>query len=188
MTGGWEVNISDGMPQKIATAMAGLDDLVGAEYNFIAYLGSQVVNGINHAVLAEQTVLTGRDTKNIVLLIFNEKGNEVVLTSVERLVQGGDAFGGMTIDPQLDIPDDALDAFKNTMLGYTGLDLEPFALVATKVTKGVNYIFLAKGTTVTLEPRDMVTLVLVNSLTHDVRIADVLNDRTTQALGYAFSW
>ena len=72
-SGGWSVNVEVGkMPQKVATAFSKLGDLVGASYTPIAYLGSQVVNGINHAVLAEQTVLTGKDTKNIVVIIFNE--------------------------------------------------------------------------------------------------------------------
>ena len=37
------------MPQKVATAIAELN-LIGAEYAPIAYLGSQLVNGVNHGV------------------------------------------------------------------------------------------------------------------------------------------
>ena len=75
MVGTWKIDVKlEGMPQKVATAFANLGtQLLGAEYTPIAYLGSQVVNGINHAVLAEQLVITGKDTKNIVLIIFNEK-------------------------------------------------------------------------------------------------------------------
>ena len=56
MLGSWEVNVvTGGMPQKVATAFGELaGSLVGAEYTPIAYLGSQQVNGVNHAVLAEQ--------------------------------------------------------------------------------------------------------------------------------------
>ena len=69
--GSWNIDVNlNGMPQKIATAFDALSDMIGACYKFIAYIGSQQTNGINHAVLAEQTILTGQDTKNIVILIF----------------------------------------------------------------------------------------------------------------------
>ena len=65
--GGWNIGVvTGGMPQKVATAFGKLaEQLIGCEYTPIAYLGSQQVNGINHAVLAEQTVITGKDTKYI---------------------------------------------------------------------------------------------------------------------------
>ena len=92
MTGNWKVNVSTKFPQPIATALSEMKDtLIGAEYTPIAYLGEQVVNGTNHAVLAEQTILTGKDTKNIVLLIFNVKPTQVggaTLVSIERIVEG----------------------------------------------------------------------------------------------------
>lgn len=53
MVGEWKVEVNvGGMPQKVATAMGEIN-MLGAEYEPIAYLGSQVVNGVNHAVLAE---------------------------------------------------------------------------------------------------------------------------------------
>ena len=72
MTGSWNVNVvTNGMPQKVATAIGALSEkLIGAEYEPIAYLGSQVVNGTNHAVLAKQILTTGRDTTNIVVIVF----------------------------------------------------------------------------------------------------------------------
>ena len=63
--GGWEVKVSNNFPQKVASSLSSFNEqILGAEYVPISYLGSQVVNGINHAVLAEQTLLTGRDPKN----------------------------------------------------------------------------------------------------------------------------
>lgn len=75
MLGSWDVKVVVGsLPEKVATAVGELGEkLIGAEYTPIAYLGSQLVNGTNHAVLAEQVLTTGRDTKNIVVLTFNEK-------------------------------------------------------------------------------------------------------------------
>jgi hypothetical protein len=76
------------MPEKIATAVGDLK-IVGAEYTPIAYLGSQVVNGINHAVLAEQLVVAGKDTKNVVVIMFNERPEGVTLVGIERVLESG---------------------------------------------------------------------------------------------------
>lgn len=55
MIGNWDINVVVGkLPQKVATAFANLGEtIIGATYTPIAYIGSQIVNGTNHAVLAE---------------------------------------------------------------------------------------------------------------------------------------
>ena len=189
--GSWKVEVNtNGMPQKVATAFSELSDMVGAEYRFLAYLGSQEVNGINHAVLAEQTVLTGKDTRNIVVLIFNEKpgSTEATLVNIERVVEGGAELGGIQINPQFDIPEDAKQAFDNSFIGYVGAKVKLVALLATKVTKGTNYIFVATFSPVVPEPEDSVALVMVNGMTNQVAFADLLTSKMNNALGYAFTW
>jgi hypothetical protein len=192
MFGNWTVNIAMGsMPQKVASAVAKLNEtLLGAEYEPIAYLGSQVVNGVNHAVLAEQTVITGRDTKNVVVLIFNEKPNEMeaTLVNIERVVEGGAPLGGTAVNVKTDIPTDAADAFAACFEGYVGARVEPLALLATQVTKGTNYVFFAKMTPVVLNPEDTAMLVTVNDMTHEVSFVDVLASKHEVALGYSFTW
>lgn len=187
MIGSWEVFVTDKMPQKVASAFNGLD-LIGAEYEFIAYLGSQQVNGVNHAVLAKQTVVTGRDTENVVLMIFNEKGMDCNLINIERLVEGGPALGGMHIDATTNIPDDALDAFNSILADRVGANINPFALLGTKVTKGVNYLFAATLEPVVQNPVAEVVLMMVNSMTRESRIVNVLDSKLSNALGYAFTW
>lgn len=185
MLGAWKIDINvNGMPQKVATAFGKLSEqLIGAEYAPIAYLGSQQVNGINHAVLAEQVVLSGRDTKNVVLIIFNEKGMECDLVNIERVVEGGGALGGTIIDVKTDIPEDAQKAFETTLAGFVGSAIQPFALLATQVTKGVNYVFAAKVTPVVAEPEDAVAIVTVNAMEKKVSFADVLKSELQVALG-----
>jgi len=132
--GGYDINVNtSGMPQAIATAFGKLSEtLVGAEYTPIAYLGSQVVNGTNHAVLAEQLIITGKDTKNVVLIIFNEKPvkdalPEVTLVNIERVLESGAPIGGIKVEPTTDIPEDALNDFNEVMEGFVGSNVEPFA-------------------------------------------------------------
>ena len=176
MLGAWTVNVDlVGMPEKVATAVSAVaNQLVGAEYRPIAYLGSQLVNGVNHAVLAEQTILSGRDTKNVVVLIFNEKGMECTLVNIERVVEGGYGDGGTEVNVKTDIPADALAAFAKVMNGFAGSDVKPFALLGTQVVAGIDYIFAAEMTLVTAEPVSKVVKVTINSLRDTVQFVDIL--------------
>ena len=186
MVGSWTINVNtSGMPQKIATAVGELGEkLIGAEYSPIAYLGSQIVNGTNHAVLAEQLLLTGKDTKNIVLLIFNEKDGVVTLSNIERVIEAGGPFGGTAIDVKANIPEDAQSVFDQAMAGFVGSNVEPFALLGTKVVKGIDYLFAATVTPVTPEAITKVAIVKVNLLEKSIKFMDILN----APLGYAFTW
>ena len=191
--GSWniDVHVGSNMPQKIASAMTDLENtLVGAEYKPIAYLGSQVANGTNHAVLAEQTVITGRDTHNVVVMIFNEKPNDVkaTLVSIERIVEGGLPMGGTNVDVHTEIPADAKELWDDAFMGFVGAKVEPFALLGTQIVNGVNYIFAAKSTGVTLEPTAKVEIVTINSTTRRVTFVDALENRHQASLGYAFTW
>lgn len=191
--GSWEVKVAvDAMPQKVATAIGELaEQLIGAEYKPIAYLGSQIVNGINHAVLAEQTIITGKDTKNVVILIFNEKPNEMkaTLVNIERVIEQGGEMGGIAVDVKTDIPAEAKEAFDNAFEGFVGSKVTPFAYLGSQVVKGVNYFFAAEVTSITAEPVTKVALVTVNGMTGEIAFADLLDSRQDAlTLGYAFTW
>lgn len=176
MLGSWTVNVDvNGMPEKVATAVSALaEQFIGAEYKPIAYLGSQLVNGVNHAVLAEQTILSGRDTKNVVVLIFNEKGMDCTLVNIERVVEGGNGDGAIEVNVKTDIPVDAGAAFVKVMNGFAGADVKPFALLATQVVAGINYTFAAELKLVVAEPVTKVVKVTVNSLRDTIEFEDIL--------------
>lgn len=192
MTGSWDVKIvTNGMPQKVATAFSALaEQLIGAEYEPIAYLGSQVVNGTNHAVLAKQILTTGRDTTNVVILIFNEKPNamEATLVSIDRVVEGGAALGGIKINPQVEIPAEAKAAWEEAFGAWVGTKLEPIALLGTQVVKGTNFIFAATVTPVAPEAAAKASIVTINPMTGTVAFDDLLSTKYEASLGYAFTW
>lgn len=189
-TGSWDIAVEVGkMPQKVASAVTELNEkIVGAEYEPIAYIGSQVVNGVNHAILAKQIVVTGRDNENIVVLIFNEKNNGVALVSIERVLEGGAPLGGVNIDVQTDIPEDIEEMFMDAFVPYVGAAVTPYALLGTQVVKGTNYIFAATLSTVAVEPEEKAMLVTVNPLTQKISMTDMLCDKHTASLGYSFTW
>ena len=192
MVGSWKINVSTGaMPEKVATAVSALNEMVGAEYKPIAYLGSQVVNGINHAVLCEQTVITGKDTKNVVVAIFNEKPEDLKLTlvAIERVVESGAPLGGIVVDATTDIPAEAKAAFDAQFEAFVGSKVEPFAYLGSQVVNGINYIFAATVTPVTQEPVVSAAIVIVNNTTGEVSFTDILDTKCDSlTLGYAFTW
>ena len=190
MVGEWKVEVNvGGMPQKVATAMGEIN-MLGAEYEPIAYLGSQVVNGVNHAVLAEQIVITGRDTKNIVVLKFNEKPNDmkVALVGIETVVSGGAEFGGIALDVKTDIPEDAKTAWDEAFKDFVGSDVKPFAYLGSQVVNGMNYIFAAEVTPVVPDPVSRLAVVTVNTAEKHAYFGDLLKSKQSASLGYAFTW
>ena len=179
--GGWKVNVAVGsMPQQVATAFGKVfENFVGATYTPIAYLGSQVVNGTNHAILAEQTVMTGVDTKNIVCIILNEKpgsigGEDFALVSIDRVVDGGGKYGGTNVDVVTDLTPEIKDVFNSAFEGFVGSKVEPFALLGTKVVKGVQYKFAATVTPVVQNPEATVQVVTVNGLTGEIEFEEII--------------
>ena len=77
------------MPQKAASAWSGaIDGLVGASYKPLLYLGKQVVKGVDHFFVAEQTLITNPPVRRIVMLVINEFNGkyELVPESIEVLI------------------------------------------------------------------------------------------------------
>lgn len=73
------------LPQRAASAWAKVDELVGAEYKPLIFVGTQTVRGTNYWFIAEQTLSIAQLEKRIVKLAvceFNGKF-EVVNESIE---------------------------------------------------------------------------------------------------------
>jgi hypothetical protein len=93
MLGGFELNFSFGeVPQSVATSFSELlSPLHGATYEPVAYVGNQLVNGMNHMVLAKQTMVVQRPEEHLVMVVVNESApgkpdNEFAMVSIDRLV------------------------------------------------------------------------------------------------------
>ncbi len=75
MLGGWTLADFNGvkLPQKVASGFVAVTgEMVGAEYQPILFLGTQVVNGTNYCVLAVQKLVTPKTEGRIVKVIINE--------------------------------------------------------------------------------------------------------------------
>lgn len=190
--GKWDVKISfDAMPQPVATAMEGLgDEVLGAKYEMIAYLGSQVVNGTNYAVLAKQILATGQDNQNVVVLKFNQKTKDIVpaLIGVEHILDEGAPMGGVTVDIQTEISKENQKIWYDGIEGYVGFSMQPIAYLGSQVVDGVNHFFAVEGTSVSLTPETYVFLAVINQQNKEFKLIDMLEDRASNALGYSFTW
>ena len=176
--GSWTINpVVNAMPQKVATAFGELSEtLVGASYEPIAYLGSQAINGTNHAVLAKQTLTTGFDQVNIVIVKFNEKDMNCSLYGIETILEGGPAFGGYNINVVAgdDLTEEFMERFNAVTGGWVGATIVPVALVATKVVKGINEVYVCTVTPVVPDAKPSLRLVTINSTAKTVDFEDLL--------------
>ena len=189
--GGWNINaVTGGMPQKVATAFSEVfDGLTGAEYTPIAYLGEQVANGTNHAILAEQTLVLGRDIHNIVLIVLNERNEKFSIERIENVVAGGAPLGGIKIDVSTEIKGEAEKAWNEAFQMFVGSAVKPFALLGTQVTNGTDYIFAATskmitrpvgdGVGVKFTDKEEVVIVTVHTATNHAEFKAVLSGSTS---------
>ena len=68
----------DKMPQKAASAWVALDGgITGAGYKPLLYVGSQVVKGVNHWFIAEQTLILAQPERHIVKIAVNEFNQKI---------------------------------------------------------------------------------------------------------------
>ena len=74
--GGWNLDDVKGcnLPQKVQSAFTAVtSELVGADYEPVAYLGSQQVNGMNYRVLCLQRLVIPNAEKRIAKMIIHEE-------------------------------------------------------------------------------------------------------------------
>jgi hypothetical protein len=193
LDGAWKIGIvTDGMPQKVATAFGKLNDVVGAKYAPIAYVGSQLVNGTNHAVIAEQTLVTRDPVKNVVLIIFNEPINasadDLTVVSIKTLVEGGTGFGGVEVNVETGdgINKTAQRVFDQHFGGFCGSVVTPIALLATQIVRGTEYYFFCECDPVIAdndEDNKKAVIVTINDLSEGVQITDIFKPEINRALG-----
>ena len=73
------------MPQHAAGAWSIMSNMVGATYKPIAYVGTQIVKGVNHIFIAEQTFVTANPERHIVPVTINEFDGNFSLVSINHI-------------------------------------------------------------------------------------------------------
>lgn len=78
--GGWNIDIKD--PRYInyqlyQCFMSALSSQIGVTYEILLYLGYQLVNGTNYALLCKETTVTNPPTTRLVVAVINRDLNGV---------------------------------------------------------------------------------------------------------------
>ena len=180
VSGGWEMaeNEAATLPEDVQTAFdKALEKFTGSELKPVAYVASQVVAGMNHMILCEETTTTESQVSSykMVIIYADLEGNAEItgikdfeLTSyVEG--DGADAnsealAGGWSVPEkgsETSIPDDAKEVFDKASETLDGNELEPMALLGTQLVAGTNYAFICRSTLTTKEPVHSVQVVTI---------------------------
>lgn len=187
VTGGWTLNSSDAatLPKDVQTAFdKATEAITGGRYVPVAYLGSQVVAGMNYALLCELLPATTPSPASVedtspfslkVLIIYSDLGGKAEITNVAdfdlaKYTQDGGKTqtellsGGWSAPEELSsapIDDGAKAAFSKAMENFEGNNLDLMALLGTQVVSGTNYAFLCRSTPVTPDAASSIQVVTV---------------------------
>lgn len=81
MFGGIELTEFKGsvsLPQVLASAYVEcVESLIGASYKPVLFIGTQLVNGTNYYLLAEQTIMNAQNTRQLVEVVINVPAGSV---------------------------------------------------------------------------------------------------------------
>ncbi len=131
-----------------------LEDLVGAEYTPVAYLGYQIVAGTNHRILCRisPVVPDAKETYAVVTIYEDLSGSawitDVKDFEVETNLQEETLPGGWFEPETPEITEDAKTVFDQAMETLVGVDYVPVALLEQQVVAGMNYCYLCEATVV----------------------------------------
>ena len=166
LVGGWSRAetpiVSDETQVLLHKAM---DKLTGADYEPVAYLGSQVVAGTNHALLCRVTPATpdAVDYYAIVILYEDLNGN-VEMTETHdsnRSTNISELAGGWFQPESPEMTEEAQKALEKAAESLTGASYTPLALLSTQVVAGINYCILCEITPVAPNVESHLSLVYV---------------------------
>ena len=159
LLGGYEKPASPAVPAEASAALTkALEGFTGANYEPVAYLGKQVVNGTNYALLCRETKVVQNPTETwaIVIVYQDLQGNakiaEVRDSGVATNLPTESVTGGWSIPQDLAVSSDLQAKFAKAMESKLGVSYTPIAVVAQQVVSGMNYAFLCEGTTTTANP------------------------------------
>lgn len=84
LSGGWNVAENTGITEENKAILEkALEELVGVTYEPIAYLGSQVVAGLNHCFLCKATVVYPNAVPSLALVyVYEDLSGNVQITNI----------------------------------------------------------------------------------------------------------
>ena len=155
------------------------ESLLGATYMPVAYLGSQLVAGRNHAFVCRVTPVTADpvETYAIVTVYEDLEGK----ASLRNVYESG-AETGISELPgawsqageQNEVNDELQAIFDKALEGYTGMGFKPLALLATQLVSGTNYRFVCESIPVDGGEHGCAIVTVYADLEGNAEISDVV--------------
>ena len=179
MPGDWKINIQlNFLPSNIAIAIDELNKEGSVKYQPIAYLGSQIVNGINHAILTEQISIANTN-KNITVLIFNEASDGASLITLVNIKQIIKNEHNVQINPTTKIPEKLLKLWEKAFEGFVGSRMTPLVLLGSKQEPEESYLFFAEAKDPYLENNDNAMIIAISNTGKYSIFTDIFADEIT---------
>ncbi|MDO4549504.1 MAG: hypothetical protein Q4D04_15550, partial [Clostridia bacterium] len=187
MVGAWQIREEDWTPEQNPDATAAfvkaMEGMLGVEYEMIACLGSQVVQGVNYCVLCRTTVVApDGETGYVLAYVYEDLTGSAEITDIVDIDFGAEAeddlLGGWTVnmdDPALSANEDACGAYDRAMEGFVGVAYHPVAYLGNQVVAGNQYCVLCTGCVTAPDCEPFLALVYVyNDLEGNAEISDIV--------------
>ena len=153
-------------------------DLLGASYEPVAYLGSQVVAGINYSYLCTVSAVTENPVAKLckVIVYKDLEGGATVTETIDVALSDyvgssateldlGDAAlcGGWNPNTETEavLPESAQAAFDKVSGGLSGMECKPLALLGSQVVAGANYAVLVSVSADAEEPSSALAVMVI---------------------------
>lgn len=165
--GGWEWNQMNTSLDKNADVKKAFEnamkDLVGVDYEPIAYLARQLVSGSNYCILCRSTSVypNAKPSYSLVYIYEDLEGNAQMI-SAAAISSLSDGWSINEEDASIGQHEEVKKAFESAIDGLSGAEYGAVAYLAQKENEGTDYLILCRVTPVTLNAESSYVLVTVH--------------------------
>ena len=180
LLGGYEIinKPVTSLPQDLASALPELNSaLLGATYDPIWLIGSQVVKGINYLLLCREIRCTKDAKPMIVALVVNVPPKGEGKAKIVKIVESAD------------LPEDINNAFETATKSLCGVGYKAVAYIGSQVVKGTNHLFLCEARPLCLAAEPYPVILCINVFNGVVSVVYIERiGEASDRLGYSFTW
>ena len=178
IAGGWAVEEDTAMTDDMKSLFEkALEGLTGVNYEPIAYLGHQLVAGLNHCFLCKATVVYPDAKPGYFLVyIYEDLDGNLEVKDITELQNANneDLLGGWNAAEDPAISEDVQAVFDKGCEKLLGVDYKAIALLATQVVSGTNYKVLCQAAAVSPDAQPhYVVMTLYSALDGHVDVLSV---------------
>ena len=168
--GGWQASESPEITSELRSVFdKALDGFVGVGYEPIAYLGSQIVAGTNHAFFCKaQVVYPNAQPYFAIVFIYEDLEGNAEIQDIASMTAYGELDENAGSAEQLpggwsvtDVQDDGLVAYEKATEELVGVSYTPIRVLSSQVVAGMNYCVLCKAQVVAPNAEPYYTLAFI---------------------------